>query len=90
MSDPSNSAAAGDAPQPGPLLKADRSECLGTGVCVLTAPDLFTQDDDEGLVVILDESPGPDLTDAAREAVESCPSGALSLVEADDQEPERP
>jgi ferredoxin len=64
-------------------IVGDRSICIGAAMCSLTAPALFDQDPEQGLVVVLNERPaGPDLA-AAREAVEMCPSGALSLVEDD-------
>lgn len=59
-------------------VHADRDVCIGAGMCVLTAPEVFDQDDD-GLVVVLDERPA-DAT-AAGEAVANCPAGALSLVQ---------
>ncbi|GAA2557488.1 ferredoxin [Winogradskya consettensis] len=58
-------------------VAADRDVCVGAGMCVLTAPDLFDQDD-EGLVVLIDESdPDPALT---QRAVLLCPSGALRVT----------
>ncbi|ADD39885.1 ferredoxin [Stackebrandtia nassauensis] len=62
-------------------IKADREVCVGAGMCVLTAAELFDQDDDEGRVLVLQPEPHPDQVAAAREAVELCPSGALSLEE---------
>ena len=59
-------------------VHADRDVCIGAGLCVLAAEDVFDQDDD-GIVVVLDERPADGA--AAREAVANCPSGALSLVE---------
>lgn len=58
-------------------IAADRDVCIGAGLCVVTAPQVFDQDDD-GLVTLLAEE-----TDvaAAREAVGLCPSGALRLIE---------
>ena len=44
----------------------------------MTTDALFDQDDD-GIVVVLDERPAD--ADAARQAVSNCPSGALSLTE---------
>jgi len=63
-------------------VTADRDLCIGSGNCVLTAPDVFDQDDDEGLVVVLvtgDVAPADG--DAVRAAVARCPSGALRLVD---------
>jgi ferredoxin len=49
---------------------------------VLTAPRVFDQDDDEGLVVVLTPSAvAPADADAVRDAVAHCPSGALRVVE---------
>jgi ferredoxin len=50
-------------------------------MCLLTAPAVFDQDDDEGLVVLLAADVPPEEADAARRAIELCPSGALRLVE---------
>lgn len=60
-------------------IKADREVCVGAGMCALTAPDLFDQDDEDGRVVVLRAEPAPEQVNAAREAVELCPSGALSI-----------
>jgi len=59
-------------------VHADRDVCIGAGMCVLTADAVFDQDDD-GIVVLLEERPGDPA--AARDAVANCPSGALSLTE---------
>lgn len=59
---------------------ADRSVCVGSGLCLLTAPAVFDQDD-EGIVVLLRKDVGPQDADAARRAVARCPSGALRLVD---------
>ena len=41
---------------------ADRDRCIGAGQCVLSAPDVFDQSDDDGRVVIL---PNPTRRNAA-------------------------
>ncbi|MEU5421572.1 ferredoxin, partial [Streptomyces sp. NPDC020667] len=48
-------------------VTADRTVCIGAGLCALTAPDVFDQDDD-GLVTVLDSAPGADKRPAARQA----------------------
>lgn len=62
---------------------ADRDVCIGAGQCVLTEPAVFDQDEAEGLVWLKTDTPGKEYEDAVREAVQLCPSGALSIVEDD-------
>ncbi|MER7988813.1 ferredoxin [Streptomyces noursei] len=59
-------------------ITVDTGRCVGAGQCVLTAPDLFDQDDD-GLVTVLDPAAGAPAV-AAREAAVLCPSGAISVA----------
>ncbi|WP_216895320.1 ferredoxin [Nocardia alni] len=61
-------------------VTADRNVCIGAGLCALTAPDVFDQDDD-GLVAVLNPDPGVDVQGAAREAANICPSGAVKVTE---------
>jgi ferredoxin len=58
----------------------DRGKCSALGICESLAPDLFEVQDD-GSLVILNERPEDGLCEAAREAVEGCPTEALSIVE---------
>lgn len=60
------------------MFEADRNYCVGAGMCALTAPAVFDQDDD-GVVVVLDDEPEGADVDAVKAAVELCPSGALTL-----------
>jgi ferredoxin len=60
---------------------ADLEVCIGAGVCVLTAPDVFDQGTDDGLVrVLVAEVPAAEER-LVREAVDLCPSAALSIAE---------
>jgi ferredoxin len=68
-------------------IVADREICVGAGICVLTDPELFDQDPEDGRVLILNERPGSERADVARQAIELCPSGALSLLESTTQAP---
>jgi ferredoxin len=61
-------------------IKADTGVCVGSGQCVLTEPAVFDQDDD-GIVVLLTDQPDEQAAAQAREAVNLCPSRALSIVE---------
>ncbi len=59
-------------------VRVDVTKCSGIGLCEMTAPTVFEVGDDGQAHVIDPEPTGAEL-DAAREAVSSCPTGALSL-----------
>lgn len=61
-------------------ITADPKICIGAGLCVAEAPDIFGQDD-EGTVVLLSDRPDSDHEKAVRSAADLCPSGALQLIE---------
>jgi ferredoxin len=60
-------------------IKIDRSKCVGGGNCVLSAPTVFTQDNEDGLVVVLDENPPADQGEAVQLAIELCPAKVIWL-----------
>lgn len=62
------------------LIEEDK--CCGAGQCVLVAPEVFDQREDDGIVILLDESPAEALHDAVRESAVVCPAAAI-LVEED-------
>jgi ferredoxin len=53
--------------------------CVGAGQCALVAGELFDQDDD-GIVVVLDDSPDDTQLESARKAAALCPARAIALV----------
>ena len=57
----------------------DEDKCCGAGSCVLVAPDVFDQRDEDGVVVLLDDQPGEHLHGAVREAAGVCPAAAITL-----------
>ena len=59
----------------------DTERCVGSGQCVLTEPAVFDQSDDDGTVVLLKEHVEGDQLVAAEEAVNMCPSQALSITQ---------
>ncbi len=61
-------------------LVIDHSICCKTGQCHYLHPELFKAGED-GSPVVLVEQLGEDLREAAEDAVDLCPSGAISLVE---------
>ncbi|MFI6306944.1 ferredoxin [Amycolatopsis thailandensis] len=54
-------------------LEVDRERCVGAGMCVLTAPEVFGQDEEDGRVRLLDPEP-----DGIGEAVQLCPAAAIT------------
>lgn len=61
-------------------IGADRDRCIGAGMCVMTDEAVFDQDDD-GVVVVLTEDVPDGEQKRVRDAVDLCPSGALSLLD---------
>jgi ferredoxin len=62
-------------------ISVDRERCQAAGMCVLTAPDLFEQATEDGRVLLMRARPPREHHVAVREAVELCPSGAITIVE---------
>ncbi|MYW96154.1 ferredoxin [Amycolatopsis rubida] len=60
-------------------VTVDEERCCGAGTCVLLAPDVFDQREDDGIVLLLDEHPGEELHATVREAATVCPGAAISL-----------
>jgi ferredoxin len=59
----------------------DASRCIAAGQCVLKAPTVFDQDQDEGTVILLTERPAPEHREDARVAARVCPAQAITIVE---------
>ncbi|CAM5342651.1 Ferredoxin OS=Streptomyces glaucescens OX=1907 GN=SGLAU_30780 PE=4 SV=1 [Streptomyces glaucescens] len=58
----------------------DQDKCCGSGGCVLAAPDVFDQRDEDGVVVLLTPEPAQDQFRAVQGAAASCPSSAIALA----------
>jgi len=59
-------------------VEVNRDVCIGAGNCVLTLPAVFDQDD-EGIVTLLETDPDDDDAGLVGRAVRLCPSGAVSI-----------
>jgi ferredoxin len=57
---------------------ADTEACASSGMCALTAPEYFDQDDEDGRVVLLAEEV-EDRDGEVADAVRLCPASALLL-----------
>ncbi|QVQ53414.1 ferredoxin [Spiractinospora alimapuensis] len=60
-------------------VTANREVCVGAGMCALTAPEVFDQDEEDGRVHLLTEKPLDEQQEKVREAERLCPSRALGL-----------
>lgn len=58
------------------VIVVQRDACVGAGQCALVAPDLFDQDDD-GIVLLLERNPDDALLDGAKRAARLCPARAI-------------
>lgn len=63
-------------------IAVDVGRCVGAGVCVMAAPDVFDQNDDDGVVIVLDDQPAADQHTAVRDAATRCPAAVIHLHEA--------
>ncbi|MBP2370708.1 ferredoxin [Pseudonocardia parietis] len=59
-------------------VNVDRELCIGAGQCVVTAPEVFDQDDD-GIVELLVDSPAESDRDAVKEAEHVCPAQVITV-----------
>lgn len=59
----------------------DENVCASSGNCVMTAPAVFDQRAQDGVVVLLNDNPPAELADAVRQAAAICPSGAIRIEE---------
>jgi len=57
----------------------DEDKCVGAGQCVLAAPEVFDQRDDDGIAVLLDESPGDGQLPQVQDAIGRCPALAITM-----------
>jgi ferredoxin len=60
-------------------ITVDQDKCCGAGTCVLLAPDVFDQRDEDGIVVLLDAEPPAELHSLVREAASVCPASAIAV-----------
>ena len=60
-------------------ISVDRQRCIGAGLCALSLPEVFEQDRDEGLVVLLDHTGGDRSSDHLAAAITNCPAQAIAI-----------
>ncbi|GAA2251703.1 MULTISPECIES: ferredoxin [Kitasatospora] len=65
-------------------VTVDRDRCCGAGQCVLTAPAVFDQSEDDGLVQLLTDRPAPSEQADVRLAATLCPANVITVHESGD------
>ena len=58
-------------------VRIDADLCQGHAMCALACPQLFQLSDEDGHAHVDDENVPPEFEDAVRQAVRSCPEGAI-------------
>ena len=59
-------------------ITVDFDLCSSNAVCMSIVPEVFEVRDD-GFLYVLNDQPGAEFADRVREAVASCPNGAISI-----------
>jgi ferredoxin len=59
----------------------DQDKCVASGQCVVAAPDVFDQRDEDGIAVLLDATPPASGAEDVRHAAAVCPALAIILEE---------
>jgi ferredoxin len=59
----------------------DQDRCVSSGQCVLNATEVFDQRDDDGVVLLLTDSPTTAQAADVRNAAAACPALAIDIEE---------
>ena len=62
-------------------VTVDQNNCASSGNCVMNAPELFDQREDDGVVVLLSEHPSAEQAEGARQAAAACPAQVIQIEE---------
>ena len=62
-------------------VTVDQDACASSGNCVLNAPQVFDQREDDGVVVLLTAHPANEQAEGARRAAAACPALAIQIEE---------
>jgi ferredoxin len=60
-------------------VTVDTDRCIAAGQCVLSAPEVFDQREEDGLVVLLNPSPSADVAVDVKQAATLCPALAITV-----------
>jgi len=62
----------------------DHDECIGDGICENICPEVFEVRDD-GLAYVIAFEGTPEILEKIEEAIDECPTSAISMEEEDDE-----
>jgi ferredoxin len=65
-------------------VTVDRQRCVGSGQCALNLPEVFDQDEADGIVILLTDCPPESLSERVLEAELQCPAMAIKTEAIDD------
>jgi ferredoxin len=57
----------------------EQDKCVASGQCVTAAGSVFDQRDEDGIAILLDAQPAPELEDEVRHAAAVCPVLAIHV-----------
>ena len=57
----------------------DQPKCIAAGNCVMLSPEVFDQDDEGGIVFLINENPDGSLHQSVRDAAAACPARAIKV-----------
>jgi ferredoxin len=60
-------------------VSVDRTLCIASGLCVSGLPEVFDQDDDQGLAFAKTDRPGESFAAQVHQAADLCPSRAITV-----------
>ncbi|MFE3256521.1 ferredoxin [Nocardia sp. NPDC059091] len=60
-------------------IHIDENRCCGGGQCVVAAPEVFDQRDEDGIVLLLDPRPAEELLPQVLDAAARCPALAIRV-----------
>ena len=61
-------------------VEVDQDACVGSGQCLLTAPDVFDQRDEDAIVELLDAEPPAAQHQVVRHAATGCASAICRAI----------
>jgi len=60
-------------------VTVEQDKCVASGQCVMAAPDVFDQRDEDGIVVLLHPSPPTGQAEGIKQAAALCPALAITV-----------